>query len=308
MSRHLIISSISQLTFADLDAFLRSIDRSETKAEIVFFTGECDDTSLSRIQRRGIATPRIREVLVKLPFVTRKLSLYKWAYPIMRLYRSIWLRISAFRGSSSLRSKDEFGKLFYKHNSMRFYYFRDFLRDHIDEFDRVVLCDVRDVVFQRDPFALVWQSGKLHCFLEERSTTIAKDKWNRYWTEKIGGAELLALIGDNPISCAGVTFGEAPVMLDYLERMCSHLNDRLDKFDLDQGIHNMMIWSGELPNVVLGECDASAVATIGLMPETSLICNDDGEILDRHGEVVPILHQYDRKPALKARVLARLGL
>ncbi len=300
-SRNAILIAISQLSFAELKPFLTSVRLAGIDADVVCFAGDSDAETLKLLRESGVIVHGMREVLVKLPFVQRKLNLLKWAFPLMRLYRSVQLLAAKMLSKNQQLTKREFVKLFGRICTMRFFYYRDFVEANAERYDRIVLTDARDVVFQSDPFATSWNPEILHCFLEAKGRTIASDHWNAYWTKQIGGEALLRQIGNEQISCAGVSFGGTAVMRTYLNTMCAHLEEHIDRLDLDQGFHNLMIWTHQLTSVRLGQCFESEVLTVGLIDERDIRWSDDGKLLNRDGTVIPIVHQYDRHPLLVQR-------
>ncbi len=304
-SRDAIFFSISQLGIADLEIFFRSLKSAGVTAHIVCFAGDTDQATLEWLRAKNVEVVPMKEYLVTLPFLSRKLNLMKWFFPIMNLLWKLFYRQQ--NSSDILHGRAyNFVKRFSRICTMRFYYYYEFLVSHRAEYDRVVLTDVRDVVFQKDVFGVSWDEN-LHCFLEADGHPISSDKWNAYWIEKIGGASLLQKLGSCTISCAGVTFGATPVMLRYLQSMCEHLSSTIDRLDLDQGFHNVLIWTKELDAITLGQCAQSEVLTMGLMADEAIRCDEQGRILNNDGSLVSIVHQYDRKPAIATKLLKAIA-
>ncbi len=297
-SRDLILIAISQLAYRDLEVFLSSLKSSGVNAHVVCFAGDTDADTIARLRADGVEVLVMKEVLVKIPFISRKLNLLKWAYPLMRMYRSVQIASARLLGRDTQAVKTKFMKRFGRICTMRFFYYRDFIEQFSSKYDRVLLTDARDVFFQANVFANDWSMNELYCFLEADDRTIASDKWNKYWIEQIGGASLLSEIGSQPISCAGVTFAATPVMRTYLQKMCKALEEQIDRLDLDQGFHNVLIWKNQLPAVRLGHCFESEVLTVGLIDESKIRWSSDNKLLNRDGSVIQIVHQYDRHPLL----------
>lgn len=169
---------------------------------------------------------------------------------------------------------------------------------------RILLSDVRDVVFQRDPAAALPAQG-LAISLEVPDYTIGTEPWNRSRVTLIYGETVLGQVSAQPVSCSGVTAGDIGAMRRYLELMVRDivgLNWSAARQGwFDQAIHNVILrthWKEPLQG--LGTL-TSAVATLGAVPDASLRLDAEGRLLNNDGSIVSVVHQYDRKPALRLR-------
>jgi hypothetical protein len=161
--------------------------------------------------------------------------------------------------------------------------------------------DVRDVIFQSDPFADVPQQF-LWVFQESDAYKIADDNTNSTWIRRAYGDNVFKKICDNGILCAGTTLGSTGLVVRYLERMCSELV-RLTpliagEFGFDQGALNYLCWTGRLPDAEIKRNFLGPVATLKLEREENFRFDADGRLLNRDGCLIPVLHQYDCHPIL----------
>ena len=164
----------------------------------------------------------------------------------------------------------------------------------------VLLADVRDVVFQSNPFSFPFPPG-LSAASECTRGTIRQSHGNKKWLwEAVGWRQMRRLTGKTAV-CAGTTLADHATMTKYLELMTSHLNRRFfwALFDsIDQGLHNYFVhnrliapltihtnWNGPF---LTG--DSEVVGPKNKNRE-GYLCNDDGSI-------IPVVHQYDRIPGL----------
>jgi hypothetical protein len=175
---------------------------------------------------------------------------------------------------------------------------------------RVLLSDVRDVLFQTDPFAKLPHHG-LAISLEVPDYTIGSEQWNRSRTLLIYGEPVLQKVADCQVSCSGVTAGDAGSMRRYLELMAQdifalgRLESRQGWFD--QAIHNVVLrtrWREPLHGL---DTLRSPVATLGAVRDADLRFDDRGRLLNLDGSPVCIVHQYDRKPAARDVLLRSLA-
>lgn len=177
----------------------------------------------------------------------------------------------------------------------------------------VMLSDIRDVVFQSDPFA--FEVGeRLCCFLEDARVTIGSSETNTMWIERAYGPSALAALKDCPVSCSGTTIGAfEPVRqyLDYMTRELAALDDRDASIistvsGIDQGVHNYLLHTGQFTNVAVFPNETGPVLTMGYMAPEAVRCTDGGIVLNAAGAAPNVVHQYNHHPVVVDRVFARL--
>jgi hypothetical protein len=190
---------------------------------------------------------------------------------------------------------------------LRFLRYRRLLKAR--PYDRVLLSDVRDVIFQSDPFAALPDRG-LAVGIETRSYTIASEPHNQHWIRQAYGPEMLTRIGQNPVSCVGVTYGDGASLSAYLDLMTAEIL-RLPaaaarRGGADTAIHNVLVWTGRLENLHLLETLASTLATLNGVSEEEVSVNARGRLANNDGSEPSILHQYDRLPGMAELLLRAL--
>lgn len=183
------------------------------------------------------------------------------------------------------------------YNAWRYFLYRDYLRDH-PPFERILLSDVRDVVFQRHPFSFDWPDG-LNVIMEDASTTIGACEYMTRWVSGHLGEDAWKALRDRPVSCSGTTIGDHAAMTRYLDTLTDRLlpftpGDRMAGYD--QGLHNFLLHNGLL-DLVTRHDNSGPVLTLAAKPGTPEP-NEKGEIPTDAGEIAHMVHQYDRKPEL----------
>lgn len=184
------------------------------------------------------------------------------------------------------------------YNAYRYFLYKDFLHRE-GPFERILVSDVRDVIFQGDPFAHPWTEA-VNATFEDRRMTIGTCPYVTRWITGHLGDAAWETVRHKPISCSGTTVAGYRAMLDYLDRltglMLPYKAGRKMMAGYDQGVHNHLLHNGQL---------AGAVATDNTGPILTLAYKQDDPALDTEGRIlndvgVPacIVHQYDRKPAL----------
>ena len=199
-------------------------------------------------------------------------------------------------------------------NALRFFLYRDLLAREGGS-GQVLMTDVRDVIFQADPFFLVGggEAGfpSLALALEGPSpggVAIGECGHTSRWVKGHLGPEVLESLKDKPLSCSGTVAGSREAVADYLDLMCSRLvpfTPGKHMAGYDQGVHNLLLHSGELGEPLLVD-NSGDILTLGHFPEEPGI-DGVGRVLNQAGAVPAMVHQYDRKPNLFVHVRARFG-
>jgi hypothetical protein len=177
--------------------------------------------------------------------------------------------------------------------SQRYWVYRDFLRAYSGRYSHVLMADSRDVIFQANPFPC----AGLHSFGENE--TIGASHFARRWFQLSYGGGTFRRLAPNAFVCAGVTLGDTPAVLAYLDAMCAESLRVRDYGGVDQAIHNYVLHTGLAPATVhpFGEGCAINLNNIKL----SALRVESGRLLNAAGEPYAVVHQYDRVPGLKLR-------
>lgn len=176
--------------------------------------------------------------------------------------------------------------------------------DHI-EYGRVLLTDVRDVVFQGDPFAEP-PEGRVQFFLETERT-IGSCPINGDWMTRAYGPVVAREMANRPVSCAGTVMGSPDGLLEYLAHMVRDIlavptHHRFS--GVDQAIHNRILALGHLEGTVAVP-NGRTVMTVPSESPTGMRLLPDGRIADQAGRCSAVVHQYDRDPVINKAVTAR---
>lgn len=174
---------------------------------------------------------------------------------------------------------------------LRFKLYYDFIRSNPRICRKILLTDIRDVVFQQDPFIYPLNKG-ITVALEDRSKTIGTCPYNSQWVKELLGWIMHDSLSSKPISCAGVTIGDRESILVYLEKMNAFL--RGQKNNLDQAAHNAIVHLDLVPSIHKFDNFYGPVLTMGYM--------DQQDLSATRIDLIPILHQYDRHPELAMKI------
>jgi hypothetical protein len=190
---------------------------------------------------------------------------------------------------------------------VRYLHALDFLRQNRGRYANVLLTDVRDVVFQDDPFRDPLPS-EIVGFLEAENMVIGVEPMNTNWIRENYGAEMTARLNGKRISCCGTVMGTAEGMEIYLETFASEISKLASvAHGADTSVHNVLVREVLRNRVTLVENLDGAVGTIGANAEDELSLNPEGLVVNHREALVPVLHQYDRHPALATTLVKTLA-
>lgn len=191
------------------------------------------------------------------------------------------------------------------YNAWRYFLYREFLDAAQDVIGHIMLTDVRDVVFQRDPAEFPWDRG-LHVFQEDARMRVLDCEHMRRWVAGHLGEQALQDLADEQILCSGITVGDADSVREYVRTMCSGLlpfTPGVRMAGYDQGLHNHLLRRGVFEKVKVHD-NAGPVLTLGYRKEGAAM-NAAGDMLGENGATPLVVHQYDRHPALFRAVRER---
>ena len=290
--RNLILGAAEALSWPELEPFVVSLGETSFSGDVVIFAADLDREATSELTQAGIDLRPMRRLRLPArggiqPYDLR-LARFHAAYSrvirsLSRLARDRALTTARLAAAISVRDVRRF-LLYYRYLSAR-----------QDSYRYVMLTDVRDVVFQSDPFDSEL-GDELLCFLEDERQPIARQPHNRKWVQTAFGPDVLRELGALPVVCAGVTIGPSHRVLGYLRVMIEFLSSLpTQRTGLDQAVHNYVIHKGLVPDVRLVSNGSPLVATLGTVPP---------EDVGRY-QGTAVLHQYDRHPALAATLIRR---
>jgi len=184
----------------------------------------------------------------------------------------------------------------------RYSLYRTFLQQQGSVFQRVLLTDVRDVVFQRDPFSYEFPDADLWFVSEDQSMTIGQSTINSSWIRETYGEEVLKSLSSCKISCSGTVYGTYAGIMNYLDAMIDQFLVR--RVTHDQAVHNFLIHTGVLSHYHVFSNETGPILTLHHR-KRPLKTNACRELLNDNGDVALLVHQYDRHLVLRLRIQGR---
>lgn len=199
-------------------------------------------------------------------------------------------------------------QFFYHVDCSRYFLYYDFLYGKTDQYKYVLFSDVRDVVFQGDPFRYAIPE-QLSYFLDA-SLKLGDEPINVEWVTGVFGREYCRERLGQAISCSGTVLADYQQSMRYLKKMCVELIRRLPRavglFGPGQAVHNYLWWEGQLTHLAAHSNGENSVMTLKNDPLDGFGVNEQGELLNYDASLAPVLHQYDCHPVLKRNIEDRL--
>lgn len=293
---NLILGMASGYAAKDLRPFVQSLAMTGFRGRLALFVYASQCASIREMANTH--APALDLELVRIDGIRR----------YAKFWRSCFKRLFAMMPAEASRSlKRRLLRFQGMPHVTRHFHYDDYLRQH-PGFANVMLTDVRDVVFQAEPFAQF--EGGLAVGMETASLTLATEPYDREWILGAYGEAMLEKIGDRQISCAGVVLGDARAMREYIDKMLAEimrLPFRITKNrNYDQAHHNKLLYCNELGAFTRCQPLASQIATVGCMQPSDFALSAEGLLLNDDRRVASIVHQYDRHPILVEAFMARI--
>jgi hypothetical protein len=279
---NIILTSIYRLEGPAIEPFFESLRLTGSNCSVIVFAMEISPECKALLKRHKAIV--IDAEYQGLPMAYAGLS------------RRIWLAFKAIVQNywNQWRHGKDTSRLFI--NCWRFFCFRDYLLQLQEKPEHILLADVRDVVFQSDPFSYPFPKG-LSVASEQTRGTIGQSRGNTKWLiEAVGWREMRKLKKLTAI-CAGTTFADYATMMKYLEAMTTQLDRRFfyALFDsIDQGLHNYFVHNRLVTPLQIHTNWHGPFLTLDsetVLPKNK---NAKGYLCNNDGTIIPIVHQYDR--------------
>lgn len=288
----LVLGAFSGIPVELIEPFVRSLRASGYAGSFCIVAGRCDPERLAPLADSVVHVASeygnsLRATRAVLGFLRRTRGFRRF-YP------------SAFR--AAIRARPSRWRVLEYHleglQSLRYAHYLRYLEEVAVDADVVMITDLRDVFFQRDPFA--GPLDGLEVYLEDASVRIGEDDFNTRWLRDIAGPAGLARLRGRPVSCSGTVIGTRAAMLAYLREMTAAISEsRGPMGPHDQAVHNVLLAEGRL-NATVVPNGSGRVLTLGKAKGFEI--SADGTVLNDDGSVPAVLHQWDRHAALVQRL------
>ena len=291
---NLIIGLISGYNFTQLRPFFDSLASTGYRGKVLLYYSQIAPETIAELEQRDVWLVPFNKWVFKHPWKGYRLDgegkLGELIAGIQRLLQKLPGKETTLRA---------LGRRLYHVVNIRFLLTNELLqRGELNRFDRLMLTDVRDVVFQRDPFASFDDGGKVWTFLEHPRFTMTTDANYRDWITKAFGDNFAKPRLQERLSCCAITIGPREAMANYFATFVKLLLENTTpepfRFGLDSAIHNRIIWEKLVSALNVAENLNGPVVHLGGLKAEEIIRGNSGELLNADGSQIAVIHQYDR--------------
>lgn len=287
----LILGLLADLPLAQTKPFFLSLEKAGYRGDVCLIAGGLDAATQAFVRPRAF---RVNLVPFRKPYLHPG-----W----VRLAGGIRIFLSRNRRR---RFEDQLALSCLHPHCARHFYYQSYLEACGAEYDRVMLTDIRDVLFQRDPFDFA-PAAELGVFLEDRRWNIGACRHTGNQIRRAFGRAALRRLSGKRVVCAGITIGSTAAIREHLAGVTNLLRGRVERRTIDQGVHNYLIHQHPSTKLTCFENFAGPVLSMARLDRDQLRFDRHDRILDAAGNIINTLHQYDRHPELAARLLLHLG-
>lgn len=182
----------------------------------------------------------------------------------------------------------------YKIMYYRFEIYRKYLHETNVIFDKILLSDINDVIFQEDPFAIHF-TEELYCALEKSvlsDATNSSSLLNMHWIDecKFLSENNYENYKNKNIVCAGTILGNYRGIIKFLD---FYKNVQSIKIVNDQGLLNVYVYN-YLSSKKCFQYKESKILTLDKIDFNKLDFNNNNNIINKNLEKYSIIHQINR--------------
>lgn len=178
----------------------------------------------------------------------------------------------------------------------RWLYYQQLLQNLTQASD-IFITDVRDVFFQKSPFTLPLTTD-LEFFQEEE--LLKNCSVNIAWLSERYSWHRICQFYTSPIVCSGTVRSTLQGAFDLMGKMNNETKLLLsrNKKPWDQAQLNYLLYTNSFHNYKLVENGLGTVMTLHF--QHKFVFDKYAFLLDKRGNIVPVIHQWDRAPDLES--------
>ena len=301
--KNVVLGLVKGYAFEQIRPFVASLRATDYAGDICLFYSDLDESTVNSLREYDVDMVPFTMGTVNLGF--KRIYIFSLlqrishtlgvVFPVHRLFAGLvnTLASRSKKGEEYLAKCRIAAKSFNVY-CVRFPLYYLYLAQNRGRYANVMLTDVRDVIFQRDPFAFEF-GDDLCVFIEDDRQKMEDCPYNSEWLKTGFGEDVLREIGNEIPSCSGTTIGGYQAIMEYLELMVDQmLQLKSHPSGMDQGVHNYLLYKQQLKNVRIFQNRLGPVFTMGKTVDLPTAFDDEGFVLNKDGSIAHVLHQYDR--------------
>lgn len=168
--------------------------------------------------------------------------------------------------------------------------YKDFLNSNKNKYNKVLLTDVKDVLFQKDIFSYDWKDDFLGVAIEKQ--TYLEDDLGKLWIERKYGIDTYNEFKNKNIICAGTIIGNTSILLDLLNLLCKQIFSGKYFKNQDQADMNYLIFK-KIFKYPLQKSNNTSGPIITIGTEKNVLIKNN-KILNYNNDIAYLVHQYNR--------------
>ena len=181
--------------------------------------------------------------------------------------------------------------------NIRWKIYEDYLNENKDKYNLVFTTDLRDSFFQKDIFKY-YDSKKSFLGIAIEDGTLS-EVVNQGWIRRTYNNEIYESMKNERIICVGTVWGTPDKFLEFSKIMWERLGSEwsLRVNAVEQAVGNYLIYHDKMFNdcIIKSENKDGPVMTVALTKRYDINFDLNNNILNEKGEIVAVIHQYDRK-------------
>ena len=304
MDKELIICAATGYNFKQVEPFLKSLYKTNYTGDVVLLVNNY--SLLKDLKSNNYHNVKLEIVQKFLNFIPKNLQKYRFSRKFSFITKCFPQVLNLLPTLLNNFFTITFNQFFHHIALSRYAYFHKIIKSN-PKYNKIFFSDVRDVIFQDNPFNFLWDNN-LYFALEDDSATLEAN--NRMWLEDLYTSKIFNKIGTKNVICSGTTFGNREELITYCLEMCKEQLKFIYKiayFDgYDQGIHNYLIYSNKFKNYTLFKNFESPILSMHNISKNKLSLNKEGLFINKDGSVVNVLHQYDRFTEIAEHLLNKI--
>ena len=182
--------------------------------------------------------------------------------------------------------------------------YKNYLSNNKEKYKLVLSVDIRDTIFQKPFFEIYENYSNFIGFSYENATL---DRLiNKDWIINKFGIELFNAIKDQKTINAGTIWGSSDKFIEFSKNLYENL--LIYPGVVDQSLLNYLIYYNKILDncTVIFSDENGQVLTLGLAKLQYIKLDNENNILNNKGQIVSIVHQYNRFKDIKKIILDKI--